>query len=107
MLVYALWVPIIYHVFQRKQHYEFFFQLLKLFIALKAAAYCYEAVMILLGQRAITFEGFRFGVGYIVPALVVVSIFLLLRHFSFPFNILLLIMFLAVFFFIYHSIFLF
>src|SRR5690625_6336894 len=67
MLVYALWVPIIYHVFQRKQHYEFFFQLLKIFIALKAAAYCYEAVMILLGQRAITFEGFRFGVGYIVP----------------------------------------
>src|SRR5690625_7589654 len=92
MLVYALWVPIIYHVFQRKQHYEFFFQLLKIFIALKAAAYCYEAVMILLGQRAITFEGFRFGVGYIVPALVVISLFLPLRHISLPYKILSLLM---------------
>lgn len=106
MLVYALWVPIIYHVFQRKQHYEFFFQLLKLFIALKAAAYCYEAVMILLGQRAITFEGFRFGVGYIVPALVVISLFLPLRHISLPYKILSLLMLPAVFTLFHRSIFL-
>lgn len=106
MLIYALWVPIIYHVFQRQQHYEFFFLLLKLFIVLKAAAYCYEAVMILLGHRAISFEGFRFGVGYIVPALVVISLFLPLRHISMPYKILSLLMLPAVFTMFHRSIFL-
>lgn len=106
MLIYALWVPIIYHVFQRRKHYELFFLLLKLFIVLKAAAYCYEAIMILLGHRAISFEGFRFGVGYIVPALVVISFFIPLKHISLPYKILSLFMLPAVFTMFHRSIFL-
>src|SRR5690606_2402657 len=61
MLVYAIWVPVIYQIFNKKRSYDLFFNLLKLFIVLKAGAYIYETVMILLGFKSIVFEGFRFG----------------------------------------------
>jgi len=75
MLIYAFWVPIVYYVFRGRNHYQLFFLFLKLFIVLKAIAYCYEAAMIILGYQRITFEGFRFGVGYILPSLIVIAIF--------------------------------
>ena len=106
MLLYALWVPVIYHVFREKNHYDLFFALLKIFIVLKAIAYCYEAVMILQGNRAITFEGFRFGVGYIMPSMIVLSIFLPFRHINWKYKLIALFMVPAVFTVFHRSIFL-
>ncbi|MCC5941044.1 MAG: O-antigen ligase family protein [Balneolaceae bacterium] len=106
MLLYAFWVPVVYHVFRGKNHYDFFFALLKIFIVLKAVAYCYEAVMILQGNRTITFEGFRFGVGYIMPSMIVLSIFLPFRHISWKYKVVALLMVPAVFTVFHRSIFL-
>lgn len=106
MLLYAFWVPVVYHVFRGKNHYDLFFALLKIFIMLKAIAYCYEAVMILLGNRAITFEGFRFGVGYIMPSMIVLSIFLPFRHIDWKYKLVALLMVPAVFTVFHRSIFL-
>lgn len=106
MLVYAIWVPIIYHVFARRKSYDLFFDLLKLFIVLKAIAYLYEGAMILMGLQRIVFEGFRFNVGYVVPSLVVLTIFLPFRHIGLPYKILALMMIPAVFTLFHRSIFL-
>lgn len=106
MLVYAIWVPIVYHVFKSERHYDLFFMLLKLFIVLKAVAYFYEGAMILSGQRAISFEGFRFGVGYITPSLIVLSLFLPLKHLDLKYKALSLVMIPAVFTLFHRSIFL-
>lgn len=106
MLVYAIWVPIVYHVFKQEKHYDLFFMLLKLFIVLKAVSYFYEAVMILSGQRTLSFEGFRFGVGYIVPSLIVLSLFLPLRHLDLKYKAVSLVMIPAVFTLFHRSIFL-
>lgn len=106
MLVYAIWVPIVYYVFRDKKHYDLFFLFLKLFIVLKAAAYIYEAVMIVVGLRSLTFEGFRFGVGYILPSLIVLTIFLPLRRIGFKYKIVALFMIPAVFTIFHRSIFL-
>lgn len=97
MLIYAFWVPIVYHIFKRERHYDLFFSLLKIFIVLKAVHYVYEFTLILLGIRTVLFEGFRFGVGYILPALIVISIFAPMKRFSFPYKLLSLMMFPAVF----------
>lgn len=106
MLVYAFWVPIVYHVFRRKKHYDLFFLFLKLFIVLKAIAYCYEAVMIIIGRKSITFEGFRFGVGYILPPLIVMTLFLPFKHIGRGYKIIALLMIPAVFTVFHRSIFL-
>ncbi len=106
MLIYAFWVPIVYHVFKGEKHYDLFFALLKIFIILKAVAYCYEAVMILQGQRTITFEGFRFGVGYIMPSMIVLSIFLPFKHLDLKYKLAALLMVPAVFTVFHRSIFL-
>ncbi|MEX2600424.1 MAG: O-antigen ligase family protein [Balneolaceae bacterium] len=105
MLVYAIWVPIVYHVFNKKLGYDLFFNLLKLFIVLKAGAYLYETVMILLGHRSIVFEGFRFGVGYAIPSLVVISLFVPLRHISMRYKLLSFAMLPAVFTMFHRSLF--
>lgn len=106
MLVYALWVPVIYHVFRNKRGYDLFFALFKLFIVLKAVAYLHEGVMILTGQRALLLEGFRFNVGYIVPSLIVMSLFLPLRHLQLRYKVLSLMMLPAIFTLFHRSIFL-
>lgn len=106
MLVYAIWVPIVYHVFRSEKHYDLFFMLLKLFIVLKAVSYFYEAVMILSGMRTLSFEGFRFGVGYIVPSLIVLTLFLPLKHIDFKYKVVALVMIPAVFTLFHRSIFL-
>ncbi|MCC5914248.1 MAG: O-antigen ligase family protein [Balneolaceae bacterium] len=106
MLVYALWVPIVYHIFKRERHYDLFFALLKIFIVLKAVHYVYEFTLILLGIRTVLFEGFRFGVGYILPALIVISIFTPLRQMGWPYKLLSLMMFPAVFTMFHRSMFL-
>jgi hypothetical protein len=106
MLLYAFWVPIVYHVFRRRNHYDLFFSLLKLFIVLKAMAYSYEAVMIVLGYRSLSFEGFRFGVGYVVPSLIVISLFLPFRNLGWKYKMLALLMIPAVFTIFHRSIFL-
>lgn len=106
MLIYAFWVPVVYHVFRRRNHYDLFFALLKLFIVLKAIAYGYEALMIILGHRSLSFEGFRFGVGYVVPSLIVISLFLPFRHIGWKYKLLSLIMIPAVFTIFHRSIFL-
>lgn len=106
MLVYAIWVPIVYHVFRSEKHYDLFFMLLKLFIVLKAVSYFYEAVMILAGMRTLSFEGFRFGVGYIVPSLIVLTLFLPLKHIDFKYKVVALVMIPAVFTLFHRSIFL-
>lgn len=106
MLVYAIWVPIVYNIFKNEEHYKIFFHLLKLFIVLKAAAYFYEAVMIMIGLKSISFEGFRFGVGYILPSMIVLTIFLPLRHIGFKYKLLALVMIPAVFTIFHRSIFL-
>jgi O-antigen ligase len=106
MLLYAFWVPVVYHVFRRRNHYDLFFLLLKLFIVLKAMAYSYEALMIVLGYRGLTFEGFRFGVGYVVPSLIVISLFLPFRHLGWKYKLLALAMIPAVFTIFHRSIFL-
>lgn len=105
MLLYALWVPIVYHVFRGKRHYELFYSLLKLFIVLKAIAYIYEVFMIVMGYKSITFEGFRFGVGYILPSLIVISIFLPFKKIDWKYKILALLMIPAVFTVFHRSIF--
>lgn len=106
MLLYAIWVPIVYHVFRGKRHYDLFFQLLKIFIVLKGVAYLYEAVMIVAGLKAVTFEGFRFGVGYILPSMIVLTIFLPFRHIGLRYKIIALLMVPAVFTIFHRSIFL-
>lgn len=106
MLVYAIWVPIVYHVFDKRGGYDLFFNLLKLFIVMKAGAYFYESLMILLGYRDIVFEGFRFNVGYAVPSLIVISLFLPLRHISLNYKIIAFVMIPAVFTLFHRSIFL-
>jgi len=106
MLIYAIWVPIVYHVFSKRKGFNLFFNLLKLYIVMKAGAYFYEAVMILLGYKTIVFEGFRFNVGYAVPALIVISLFLPLRHISLNYKILSFAMIPAVFTLFHRSIFL-
>ena len=105
MLLYAFWVPVVYHVFRGKNHYELFFSLLKLFIVLKAIAYIYEITMIVLGYKSISFEGFRFGVGYILPSLIVISIFLPFRKIDWKYKLIALIMVPAVFTVFHRSIF--
>jgi hypothetical protein len=106
MLIYAFWVPVVYHVFKERKHYHFFFLLLKLFIVLKAIAYTYDGLMILAGLRSLTFEGFRFGVGYVVPSLIVISLFVPLKHIGWKYKILSLLMIPAVFTLFHRSIFL-
>jgi len=106
MLVYALWVPVIYQVFRNKRGYDLFFVLFKLFIVLKAVAYLHEAAMILSGQRSLLMEGFRFNVGYIVPSLIVLSLFLPLRHLQMRYKVLSLMMLPAVFTLFHRSVFL-
>ncbi|TVP98197.1 MAG: O-antigen ligase domain-containing protein [Balneolaceae bacterium] len=106
MLIYAFWVPLVYHVFRDRKHYHFFFLLLKLFIVLKAIAYSYEGLMIVTGLRSLTFEGFRFGVGYVVPSLIVISLFLPLKHLGWKYKLLSLLMIPAVFTIFHRSIFL-
>lgn len=106
MLVYAIWVPIVYHVFKSEKHYDLFFILLKLFIVLKAVSYFYEAIMILSGMRTLSFEGFRFGVGYIVPSLIVLTLFLPLKHIDLKYKLVALVMVPAVFTMFHRSIFL-
>lgn len=106
MLVYAIWVPIVYHIFKNEDHYDLFFLFLKLFIVLKAAAYFYEGIMIFIGLKTISFEGFRFGVGYILPSLIVLTIFLPLRHIGFAYKLIALVMIPAVFTIFHRSIFL-
>ena len=106
MLVYAVWVPIVYHIFKKEHHYDLFFLFLKIFIVLKALAYFYEAVMILIGLRNITFEGFRFGVGYILPSLIVLTIFLPLRRVGFAYKLIAMVMIPAVFTMFHRSVFL-
>ena len=106
MLLYAIWVPIVYHVFRGKRHYDLFFQLLKIFIVLKGVAYLYEAVMIVAGLKAVTFEGFRFGVGYILPSMIVLTIFLPFRHIGLRYKVIALLMVPAVFTIFHRSIFL-
>ncbi|MCG2590957.1 O-antigen ligase family protein [Rhodohalobacter sulfatireducens] len=105
MLVYAIWVPIVYHVFRSEKHYDLFFVLLKLFIVLKAVSYFYEAVLILAGMRSLSFEGFRFGVGYIVPSLIVITIFLPLKYIDFKYKLVALVMIPAVFTMFHRSLF--
>jgi len=105
MLIYAFWVPIVYYVFRGRKHYELFFLFLKLFIVLKAIAYCYEAAMIILGYQRITFEGFRFGVGYILPSMIVIAIFLPFKHIGIKYKLLGLFMIPAVFTVFHRSIF--
>jgi len=105
MLIYAFWVPIVYHVFRGRNHYDLFFLFLKIFIVLKAIAYCYEAAMIIFGYQRITFEGFRFGVGYILPSLIVVAIFLPIKYIDLKYKILGLMMIPAVFTVFHRSIF--
>lgn len=106
MLLYAFWVPIVYHVFRSEKQYDLFFSLLKLFIVLKAIAYCYEAAMIIMGYQAITFEGFRFGVGYIMPAMIVIILFLPFKRIGWQYKVLSLLMIPAVFTVFHRSIFL-
>lgn len=106
MLIYAFWVPIIYHVFRGRKHYNLFFLFLKLFIVLKGLAYLYEGIMIALGYKSINFEGFRFGVGYILPPLVVMTIFLPFKHIGRGYKIIALLMIPAVFTIFHRSIFL-
>lgn len=106
MLLYAFWVPIIYHIFRTEKQYDFFFSLLKLFIVLKAIAYCYEAAMILMGYQTITFEGFRFGVGYVMPTLIVIALFLPFKKIGWKYKLLSLMMIPAVFTIFHRSIFL-
>src|SRR5690625_6919315 len=106
MLVYALWVQVIYQVFRNKRGYDLFFVLFKLFIVLKAVAYLHEAAMILSGQRSLLMEGFRFNVGYIVPSLIVLSLFLPLRHLQMRYKVLSLMMLPAVFTLFHRSVFL-
>lgn len=106
MLFYAFWVPIIYHIFRSEKQYDLFFSLLKLFIVLKAIAYFYEAVMIIMGYQTITFEGFRFGVGYIMPALIVIALFLPFKKIGWKYKVLSLMMIPAVFTVFHRSIFL-
>jgi len=106
MLLYAFWVPIVYHVFRSEKQYDLFFSLLKLFIVLKAIAYCYEAAMIIMGYQTITFEGFRFGVGYIMPAMIVIILFLPFKKIGWKYKILSLMMIPAVFTVFHRSIFL-
>lgn len=106
MLIYAFWVPVVYHIFRDKKHYQLFFLLLKLFIVLKAIAYVFEGVLIIAGLRSLTFEGFRFGVGYVVPSLIVISLFLPLQHIGWKYKILSLLMIPAVFTIFHRSIFL-
>ncbi len=106
MLIYALWVPIVYHVFKGKSHYDLFFLLLKIFIVLKSIAYFYEAAMIITGMRMITFEGFRFSVGYVLPSLIVISLFIPLKYIGWQYKVLSVIMIPAVFTLFHRSIFL-
>lgn len=105
MLIYALWVPLVYHIFRKKSLYDLFFNLLKLFIVLSAIHYIYEFVLILMDLRAITFEGFRFGIGYIMPSLIVIALFLPLKYIDWKYKILALIMVPAVFTAFHRSIF--
>jgi O-antigen ligase len=83
-----------------------FFSLLKLFIVLKAIAYCYEAAMILMGYQTITFEGFRFGVGYVMPSIIVIALFLPFKKIGWKYKLLSLLMIPAVFTIFHRSIFL-
>lgn len=106
MLIYAFWVPIVYHVFRGRKHYDLFFMFLKLFIVLKAVSYVYEGVMIALGYKALNFEGFRFGVGYILPSLIVMTIFLPFKHIGRGYKLIALMMIPAVFTIFHRSIFL-
>lgn len=105
MLMYAFWVPLVYHIFRSKNHYELFLLFLKLFIVMKAIAYAYEAGMILLGLKRITFEGFRFGVGYILPSMIVITLFLPFRRMEWQYKLLSLMMIPAVFTIFHRSIF--
>jgi O-antigen ligase len=106
MLIYAFWVPVVYHIFRREKVYDLFFVLLKLFIVLKAVHYVYEIFLILAGIRTVLFEGFRFGVGYIMPSVIVISLFLPLKHIDWKYKLLSLMMFPAVFTMFHRSMFL-
>lgn len=106
MLVYAIWVPIVYYIFKNEDHYNLFFLFLKLFIVLKAGSYFYESIMIFIGLKTISFEGFRFGVGYILPSLIVLTIFLPLKHIGFKYKLAALVMIPAVFTMFHRSVFL-
>jgi len=106
MLLYAFWVPLVYHIFRSEKQYDMFFSLLKLFIVLKAIAYCYEAAMILMGYQTITFEGFRFGVGYVMPTIIVIALFLPFKKIGWKYKLLSLLMIPAVFTIFHRSIFL-
>ena len=44
MLIYAFWVPIVYHVFRGRKHYNLFFLFLKLFIVLRSEEHTSERV---------------------------------------------------------------
>ena len=106
MLLYAFWVPLVYHIFRKKELYDLFFNLLKLFIVLSAIHYVYEFTLILMDLRVIVFEGFRFGIGYIMPSLIVISLFLPLKYIDWKYKLLSLIMIPAVFTAFHRSIFL-
>lgn len=106
MLVYAIWVPIVYHVFKKESHYDLFFLFLKLFIALKGIAYIYESIMIVIGLKTLSFEGFRFGVGYVLPSIIVLTIFLPLKEIGLRYKLAALLMIPAVFTLFHRSIFL-
>lgn len=106
MVVYAIWVPIVYNVFKDKDKYTLFFELLKVFIVIKTAHYLYRISLILLGVWFPTFEGFRFGVGYMIPSLVVISLVLPLKEISLKYKLLSLVMIMAVFTLFHRSIFL-
>ena len=106
MLIYAIWVPIIYAVFNDKSKYTLFFELLKVFVVVKAAHYLYWVVLILLGLWFPTFEGFRFGVGFTLPSLLVLSLVIPLKEIDVKYKFLAFIMVFAVFTLFHRSIFL-
>lgn len=106
MLGYAIWVPLVYHLFRSGKRRELLFDLMKLFIVLKAVSYLYEAGMIFTGNRSVIMEGFRFNVGYALPAMIVISLFLPLKHLGWRYKLLSLVMIPAVFTLFQRSIFL-
>lgn len=106
ILVYAIWVPIIYYIFNDKKKYTLFFELLKLFIVIKVVNYLYLVALILLGIWYPSFEGFRFGVGYAIPSLIVVMLVLPLKEFDVKYKLLSLVMILAIFTLFHRSLFL-
>lgn len=100
MLGYVIWVPIVYTVFDKHKKFDLFIGLVKVLIVVKTIYYIHRILLIITGHMNLAttgLEGFRFGVGIIVPGLAVMMLLLPLKEYNWKYRICSLVLILATF----------